>query len=357
MARPILKSLFKLLVSQPNISKTCRATLATKPPKGGFKAAFLKQVQVPLVIECKEREKLKKDQVRLKVKFCSVNSVDCITFRDGSKNKQYPFVPGYELSGEVIELGKDVPNEDLRIGETVAALSLSKLGGFAEECIVDAKDCWRLPSNVNAKDAAVLIYGHSLAIYAFSHLCKLNEHEPVLISAGPAGLGLAAVDVAANIYGAKVIAVTDTEDRTELVRNRGAFQTIKFHNKIENEVLKITSNHGMNVIYDAVGDYMMEKVANCAGIDCKILQATPIHHSSIPAPPPNTQLTLVDMYDLMVRRHDLFRTMVSDTLEMANQGAISAHISATFPLEDINKAIEYIERKECTGKVLIEVDD
>lgn len=63
---------------------------------------------------------------------------------------------------------------------------------------------WRLPSNVNPKDAAVLICGHSTAVFAFSHLSQPKEGDHVVVSAGPAGLGLAAVDVAANVYKAKV---------------------------------------------------------------------------------------------------------------------------------------------------------
>lgn len=63
---------------------------------------------------------------------------------------------------------------------------------------------WRLPSEIERKDAAIIAYGHSTALYTFSKLTKLKENERVMISAGPAGLGLAAVDVAANIFKAKV---------------------------------------------------------------------------------------------------------------------------------------------------------
>lgn len=70
---------------------------------------------------------------------------------------------------------------------------------------LDANDVFRLPSELERKDAAAIVYGHSTALYAFSKLCTLKEKDRLLISAGPAGLGLAAVDVAANIYKAQVI--------------------------------------------------------------------------------------------------------------------------------------------------------
>ena len=69
---------------------------------------------------------------------------------------------------------------------------------------VEAKDVFRLPSNVTQKKAAVLILSHGKAIYAFSQLRTPKENETVLITAGPAGLGLAAIDVASRMYKAKV---------------------------------------------------------------------------------------------------------------------------------------------------------
>lgn len=53
---------------------------------------------------------------------------------------------------------------------------------------------------------------------------------------------------------------------------------------------------------------------------------------------------------------ETFRTIISDTLELAHEGIISAHVSACFKLDEVNKAIEYIEAKKCTGKVIIQMD-
>lgn len=69
---------------------------------------------------------------------------------------------------------------------------------------MNVDDVWRLPSEIERKDAAMIAYGHSTALYTFSKLTNLKENQRLLISAGPAGLGLAAVDVAANIFKSKV---------------------------------------------------------------------------------------------------------------------------------------------------------
>lgn len=72
--------------------------------------------------------------------------------------------------------------------------------------------------------------------------------------------------------------------------------------------------------------------------------------------PSNCCLTVLNLRSLKDQHLETYKCLIQDTLEMADQGAISAHVSAKFELNDINKAIEYIEAKKCTGKVLIKID-
>lgn len=69
---------------------------------------------------------------------------------------------------------------------------------------MDINDIWRIPGDLERKDAAVIAYGHSTALFTFSKLATIKEKDRVIISAGPAGMGLAAVDIAANVYRAQV---------------------------------------------------------------------------------------------------------------------------------------------------------
>lgn len=46
------------------------------------------------------------------------------------------------------------------------------------------------------------------------------------------------------------------------MRQRGAFQTLKFSEKLKKDVLKKTDGKGANVIYDAVGEHMLERIGS-----------------------------------------------------------------------------------------------
>lgn len=217
------------------MNKTLVRTLATlykkellKPSIGlrqryasTFKAAVIAEYGKPLAIQERKQVKLKSNQVRVQVSYCSVNSVDNHKFKHGGG--ELPFIPGYELSGEVLEVGNDVRGDKVTVGEKVVGLSLENFGGLAEQCVVsflsfthlqfylirgnlqlEVDDVFRIPAEVSTKDAAVIAYGHTMALYTFSKLSPVKENDKVVITAGPAGLGMAAVDVAANIYKAQV---------------------------------------------------------------------------------------------------------------------------------------------------------
>lgn len=99
-----------------------------------FRTAIITEHAKPIEIVEKKQVKLKSNQVRVQVSYCSLNSVDSYKFKQGGG--ELPFVPGYELSGEVLEVGKEIGADQISVGEKVVGLSLENFGGLAEECVV-----------------------------------------------------------------------------------------------------------------------------------------------------------------------------------------------------------------------------
>lgn len=55
---------------------------------------------------------------------------------------QLPFVPGFEVVGEVLEsnaTNNDDEEEEIAVGDRVLVLNKEIMGGFAEECIANEK--------------------------------------------------------------------------------------------------------------------------------------------------------------------------------------------------------------------------
>ncbi|XP_050308492.1 quinone oxidoreductase-like protein 2 [Anthonomus grandis grandis] len=347
-------NIFKLTIINPIFNAIHRSTI-TRRLASTYKSAVITEHGKPLEIQEVKQPKLGPSQVRVQVDYCSVNSVDNYKFKQSTG--ELPFTPGYELSGEVLEVGKDIRGDQISIGEKVVGLNLERFSGLAEQCVLDIDDIFRIPAEVTTKDAAVIAYGHSLALYAFSKLSNIKEKDQVVITAAAAGLGLAAVDVAANIYKAEVIAVVEREELGDLLRDRGAFRTVHFSPKFNKEIMKETKNKGAKVVYDAAGDPMMKVIGQSVSVGGKTFYCAPFFYENIPSPVPHSFSSIVSLKHLRRQNKNLYRTVVSDTLELANESLIGAHISAKFQLDKINEALKFIEHLKCTGKILIKMDD
>ncbi|GFP93810.1 probable cinnamyl alcohol dehydrogenase 1 [Phtheirospermum japonicum] len=96
------------------------------------------------------RETGSEDMV-LKVLYCGVDHTDIHQARDelSSSNTKYPFVPGHEIVGEVVEVGSQVQN--FKIGEIVG------VGGVVGSC----RECDLCKSNLEQYcSQRVLTYNH-----------------------------------------------------------------------------------------------------------------------------------------------------------------------------------------------------
>lgn len=74
--------------------------------------------------------------MKIKVKHCGLNPRDVLLLQ-GKIEAKVPFIPGYEVSGEVLEINKgDLELEDeIEVGDKVVALTKSSLGGLSSHCI------------------------------------------------------------------------------------------------------------------------------------------------------------------------------------------------------------------------------
>uniref|UniRef100_A0A182KBL8 Enoyl reductase (ER) domain-containing protein n=1 Tax=Anopheles christyi TaxID=43041 RepID=A0A182KBL8_9DIPT len=376
-------------------SKLCEVTIKNSKYGGqcitarnAHKAAVLREAGKPVVLETvKKIEKLKNDEVivRVKVHYCSLNTTDVkiIAGKHAELNVPLPFIPGHEFSGEIVDIGKDNPHHFNRGDRVVVMNDLQDPnGGLISEAVVKNRDVWTVPQSVPLKEMAVLPYGHGTALLTFALHCNLKENDLILITAGPAGMGLAAIDLAVSVYKAKVIAVCDTESSSDLVRDKGAHKVVSMtknnFTKLYKNVQDAMGDKKAKVAYDAVGKGLLHLLADFVDpAKGQLISVDPFFNAAnFPSEVPEFErpkrkekeekaaeaegkaklIQNVRHFDLYEYPDlDTYRQMISDTIEMRSEGMIAGHISKIFPLAKIQQAIEFIQQKQCTGKVLIDV--
>uniref|UniRef100_A0A182M9N7 Enoyl reductase (ER) domain-containing protein n=1 Tax=Anopheles culicifacies TaxID=139723 RepID=A0A182M9N7_9DIPT len=374
------------------VNKICEISIYNSKHSGGFlirhahKAAVLREAGKPVVLETvKKIEKLKSDEVRVKVHYCSLNSTDVkiITGKHAELNVPLPFIPGHEFSGEIVDIGKDNPHHFNRGDRVVVMNDLQDPnGGLISEAVVKNRDVWTVPQSVPLREMAVLPYGHGTALLTFALHCNLKENDLILITAGPAGMGLAAIDLAVSVYKATVIAICDTESSSDLVREKGAHKVVSMtknnFTKLYKNVQDAMGDKKAKVAYDAVGKGLLHLLADFVDpVNGQLISVDPFFNAAkFPTELPEFErpkrkeksekpeeatgkaklIENVRHFDLYEYPDvDTYRQMISDTIEMRSEGMIAGHISKIFPLAKIQQAIDFVQQKQCTGKVLIDV--
>lgn len=134
---------------------------------------------------------------------CGVNASDILICQGQYDVKpQLPFVPGFEICGEVKEVGPKV--KTVRPGDRVVGLKKDGFSGFAEECVINEQDLWNVPTAMKFEIGASLLDCYMTALLGLHRRAEVENDDTVLVTAAAGGLGLAAVDLAANVYKAKV---------------------------------------------------------------------------------------------------------------------------------------------------------
>ena len=82
---------------------------------------------------------LKENEVRIAITHCGLCATDIQAIDDFYDITDYPFVPGHEIVGTIVETGKSVPPS--RLGERVGVGWQGRTCGHCEWCRQGAEPC------------------------------------------------------------------------------------------------------------------------------------------------------------------------------------------------------------------------
>ena len=312
-----------------------------------------------LTLEDVESKHLKAGEVRIKVKAAGVNFPDVLMIQGKYQFKpDFPFSPGAESAGEVLEVASDVRN--LSIGDRVIAMTGH--GAFAEEVIADEKKVTPIVDGMDFITAASLTLTYGTTAHALIQRAKLKQDEYLLVHGAAGGVGLAAVEVG-KALGAKVIATAGTNEKLSIAKEHGADHLINYTSTpmFKVEVKKITNNSGADVIYDPVGGDIFDQSLRCISWEGRLL-VIGFASGRIPQAPAN--LALLKSCDIVgvfwgawTERDPIgHKENMKKVTEWWKEGKINPRISMVVPLEKTADALNALINRKVTGKAVIITD-
>jgi NADPH2:quinone reductase len=201
-------------------------------------------------------------EVRVKVQAIpfNLNDLERITGGNMMVRPELPYSPGMEVMGIVDECGAGTEPWQ---GRRVVAMPKGANGGFAEYAICPAVSMFDMPDSIPLPGAAALYFPFHLAWLGLFDRADLRAGESVLIHAAAGGSGSAAVQLAKHA-GARVFATAGTDEKVRLCRDLGADVAINYNEAdFAQIVLAETDDKGVDVVFDNVGEAVMEKSMQC----------------------------------------------------------------------------------------------
>ena len=194
-------------------------------------------------------------RVRVQAIPLNLNDLERITGGNMMVRPELPYSPGMEVMGIVDATGAGVEEWQ---GRRVVAMPKGAHGGFAEYAICPVVSTFEMPDTIPLPDAAALYFPFHLAWLGLFDRAQLQAGESVLIHAAAGGSGSAAVQLAKHA-GARVFATAGTDEKVARCRDLGADVAINYNDTdFATVVLEATANRGVDVVFDNVGEAVME---------------------------------------------------------------------------------------------------
>jgi NADPH:quinone reductase len=201
-------------------------------------------------------------ELRIKVDAIplNLNDLERITGGNMMVRPELPYSPGMEVMGTVDACGEGT---EQWAGRRVVSIPTGAYGGFAEYATCPVASTFEMPDSIPLPDAAALFFPFHLAWLGLFDRAGLQEGETVLVHAAAGGSGSAAVQLAVD-RGARVFATAGTDEKVRLCQGLGAHVAINYNTSDFAEiVLTETDSHGVDVVFDNVGEAVLEKSLQC----------------------------------------------------------------------------------------------
>jgi len=271
-----------------------------------------------------------------------------------------PFIPGFDVSGEIAEVGANC--KQFKKGDKVFAMAhFLKCGTLAEYVTINADLLAHKPSNMTFAEAATIPLVGITSYQALVDHGKIKSGERVFINGGSGGTGSFGIQLA-KILGAEV-ATTCSERNIELVKSLGADHVIDYTKTDFSQELK-----DYDVVYDCIGGYdVWEKSLKILKPNGRFLTIAG------DKPGPINPLTMASSGARLVNRnfwnilgyYPSYCHLTANTngaqLEIIKsyieEGKIRAIVDRTYTLENSVEAFEYQMSNRVRGKLVIDVNN
>jgi len=313
-------------------------------------------------------------QVVVETKAIGINYADCVV-RMGlySSAKQYvgwPITPGFEFSGVVREVGKNV--DDLDIGSKV--FGVTRFNAYSTHVVAPRDQLFIIPENVTLAEAGGFPTVFLTAYYAVHLVVKIYPGSTILVHSAAGGVGSALLQLC-KMARWQTIGVVGRTHKVEAAKHMGADIVIDKSKEDLWKKVETYAPEGCDVVLDGNGVITLRESYKHLKPTGKLISYG--FHSMFPKKsgrPNYLKLALdylrmpkfnpIDMHiknrslitfnlSLLFDRKDLFQIAMDSLYSWLKEGKIRLPKVTTYPFEEVARAHRDLQSGLTTGKLVL----
>jgi NADPH2:quinone reductase len=283
-------------------------------------------------------------EVLLEVTAIGINYADTHQTENSYLSQQtLPLIPGLEVVGTYK-------------GKRYLASAAS--GGYAEKASVYEALLAPIPDAVSDEEAICMLVQGTTAWHILKTMGHLSPGETVVIHAAAGGVGTLAIQLA-KMWGAKVIAVTSSDEKATLAKSLGADEVVDAKAEDLGKALrKANGGKGVDIVLEMVGGNTFDESMKALGDFGRMITygmasrtaPTPIHPGALMHGSKTVSgFWLANCF----ASKEMLGDVIAELFALVADGKLKPVIGGTYPLNEAAGAHRAMLARETTGKIVL----
>jgi NADPH:quinone reductase-like Zn-dependent oxidoreductase len=310
----------------------------------------------------------------VRVHAVAVNRLDCWVRADvgHAYQAQLPLIPGYDVAGEVVQIGAGVdtvaPGDrvyvhydyscgrcrhclagDESLCEHYGVMGVDHHGGYAELVLAPERNLFPLDGRVSFRVAAAAGSVYLTAYHMLFAKAGVRAGQTVLVVAAGSGVGGAAVQLAAWA-GARVVATAGTREKADRAVALGAEAGVVHSEPGWSEEVRRLTGGGADCAIDHVGSATFGEVVRSLAGGGRMVLCGASSGSQV-------ELDLIDLFArqlAIIGSSDGSRTELLEVLRLLADGVVEPVLDRVLPLHQAAEAQRLLEQRRHFGRILLD---
>jgi len=296
-------------------------------------------------------------EVLIRMAASPINPSDLALLKGGYLNRNFPFTPGLEGSGVVVETGGGLM-AGLRKGKRVACTPNQEDDGtWAEYMKTSVMRTVPLPRSSSLEQGSMMLVNPMTAM-AFLHMAKEGKHRAMVNNAAASALGKMLIRLSAE-SGIPLINIVRKEEHEQELKIMGASHVLNSRAaSFETDLKQLAKKLEATLIMDAVSGPQTAALLSAAPPKSTLLTYARLSGEKILVDPgdlirDDKRIFGFRLGNWLQTKGILFKIRFIKQVKKQLGTTLSSHINKTFSLNEVEEAIMYYREHMSEGKIIL----